>query len=201
MVAPLITGIARTGAQAGRKAGAAAKRPELLRRVRSRQRRAQREKEPLTEEEKMVQTQRAQTLMPFSRALHALTGGGESVRKIRATTATTLIMWTALPFYIPQALFWMVGLAGLGIETLPIVGNFSPGLEIFALGYFIAAGIGICSMFYAAWIYTIRGVSCFNGMKTFIFICCLTGYMVVFLNLFPWIVLWLLSVVLIKDDQ
>ena len=95
----------------------------------------------------------------------------------------------------------MVGLAGLGLETLPVVDAFAPGMEVFVLGYLVAAGIGVCSMVYAAWIYTIRGVACFAGMKAFIFICCLTGYLVVFLNLFPWLILWILSVVLIRDEQ
>lgn len=124
----------------------------------------------------------------------------ETQRKITATAAGSLILWTTMPFYIPQVLFWMLGLGGMGLEAIPIADIFVPGQELFFLGYIVASFIGACSMIYAAWIYVIRGIRCFAGIKLFIFICCLTGYLVVFLNLFPWLILWVLTVIVIKDQ-
>lgn len=123
------------------------------------------------------------------------------VRKIRAVVATTFLSWTVLPFYVPQIMMWLLGLSGLGLEGLPVANILFPGTELFMFTYVVIGIIGICSMAYAAWIYTIRLVPCISGNLTLVFILCLTMYLVPFLNLFPWVMPYMIAVVLASRKE
>jgi hypothetical protein len=120
------------------------------------------------------------------------------LEKKRAMGATINILWTMLPFYPIQLMFWFLGFAGLGSETVPIVNWILPGQELFMLSYFIIALIGLCTMFYAAFVFTLYRVKCFSGSRALVFMACLTGYLVFFLNLFPWILFWIVAVLYSK---
>ncbi len=184
-----------------RRIEAALNRPELLRKVRSRERRKERAETPLSPEAKEAQVSRAKALLGRGRLLRALSPQNKTTERIWAIAASGLIAWFVLPFYTLQALFWILGLASLGLEAVPIADIFLPGTEVFVFMYILIALIGVCSMLYAVWIYTVRGVRCFSGVRGLMFACCMTGYLVFFLNLFPWIILWMLCVIYTNTED
>lgn len=203
MVAPLIAGAskaARSAAQGGRKTAAAVQRPELLRKVRARERRKERLQEPLTVQEKEAQTQRSKIFLKRARALRDVLPENGATEQIITIAATSFIAWTVLPFYPIQFIFWLFGLIGIATEGAPVANLVLPGSELFMLSYIMIALIGMVTMLYAAGMYTMRGVRCFSGMRGLAFICSLTGYLVFFVNLFPWVVLWMLAILYTKND-
>lgn len=125
-----------------------------------------------------------------------------ATRKFWAYAASTFILWTVVPFYVTQVLFWMLGLAGIGLETVPFAGEwFLPGVEIYMVSYLVIVIIGICSMVYAAVVYFTRRVDAFSGVKTLVFMLCVTGYFVFFLNAFPWVIGWILCVIYTQNKE
>lgn len=201
MAAPLIAGAARvvsTGSKTNRRTNASAKGPELSRRNRvrptgrnARTAQIQRFKAAVSEEEEDQKVTAEQSG----------TESGHAPSRIRAWTATATIFWWVWPYYLPQFFFWLLGLAGVGLEAMPIpvvreiVSFVVPGQEIFLFSYFVIAFIGLGSMAYAAFVYSIRGIRPFEGIRTLAFAVCFTGYLTFFLNLFPWVIVWMLMVV------
>jgi hypothetical protein len=122
------------------------------------------------------------------------------LKKVKAGATSITVFWTAIGFWIPQMVLWMIGLFGLGGDAIPFLEYFIPGQLIYILSYVLILLIGLGTMIYAAAVYYIRGVNCFGGYKTAIFILCLTGYLVIFINFFPWFVIWLLAVSMLQDD-
>jgi hypothetical protein len=141
------------------------------------------------------------SLLKGARLMNNAIPGSIDTQMILTAGASSLIAWTALPFYVPQLLFWILGLVGIGIETIPFADLILPGDLLFFFCYFVIAIIGLCSMVYVVFIYTIRGVQCFEGVRTLTFMCCITGYLVPFLNLFPWVAFWMLSVLFARRDE
>lgn len=195
-------------------AKAALERPDEARRAGVERRRNSRREKPLTEDEKNKQTQNTTDHLEDARAarglgralgrhklLRSFAPENSATEQIWATVASTFIFWTVIPFYVFQVVMWMVGFAGIATEAAPFVKDIAPGAELFILSYAVIALIGLCSMMYAAFVYTMRGVRCFAGVRTLVFAVCLAGYLVFFLNLFPWIILWMLSVIIAKDDE
>lgn len=202
MVAPLIVGKARVTAQTARKTYAATQRPELLRRVRSRERRKERAAVPLSPEAKQKQIANSSRLRGGARILNrSLPTDNTSVERIRAITAGSLILWSTLPFYVPQLLLWVLGLAGVVGESLPVVDFVIPGQELFVLSYIVIAFIGLCSMAYAVVMFNIRGVDCFSGHKSLYLLLCLMGYFVFFINAAPWTLIWVFSVIMNQSPK
>jgi len=121
--------------------------------------------------------------------------------RIRAWVATVTIFWWVWPYYLPQFFFWLLGLAGIGLESMPIpvvrelVSFVVPGQEIFLFSYLLIALIGLGSMTYAAFAYSIRRIRPFEGIRMLAFALCFAGYLTFFLNLFPWVFVWMLMVV------
>ena len=93
------------------------------------------------------------------------------------------------------------GLAGIGLESMPIpvvrelVSFVVPGQEIFLFSYLLIALIGLGSMTYAAFAYSIRRIRPFEGIRMLAFALCFAGYLSFFLNLFPWVFVWMLMIV------
>lgn len=126
----------------------------------------------------------------------------ETATKIaRAGTAAGTIFWTAIGFYVPQLGFWLLGIAGLGLEITPVINYVIPGNTLFVASYVVITLIGVSTMAYAALVFTIRGVPCFGGWKGLIFAGCLTAYLVLFINFFPWFIIWLASVILLQSED
>ncbi len=119
-------------------------------------------------------------------------------QRVVAVQATTLVFWTAIPFWIPQICFWMLGIAGLGMESIPWLNYVLPGVTLFWLGEIIIVAIGVCTMTYAALILGLRGVNCFGGLKGLVFALCVAGYCAPIANFFPWFVLWLAAIVYLQ---
>lgn len=137
-------------------------------------------------------------LLAEARSLNQATeGDSKSVRKIRVITASTLISWGVLPFYIPHFLFWILGFFGLSVEAspIPLLDIVLPGTEIFLMSYFVIAFIGLSSLVYAVWIYSLRQIKPFDGPRTLAFALAVTGYLSFFLNLFPWVIFYILVVI------
>lgn len=184
-----------------KKTGVAGKRPELLRKRRGDLATSQRVSINTPVSAQPQQLHKGRAWSGRGRVLRSLAPENKTTEKIWATAASVLIAWTVLPFYSLQLLFWIVGLASLGLEAVPIADIFLPGTEVFVFTYILIALIGVCSMLYGIWIYTIRGVRCFAGARGLMFACCMTGYLVFFLNLFPWIILWMFAVIYTNTDE
>jgi hypothetical protein len=120
---------------------------------------------------------------------------------MQAVAAGLFILWSTLPFYIPQLVFWLVGLAGIAGESIPFADFVVPGKELFILSYIVIAFIGLCSMAYAIVMFNARGVDCFSGHKSLYLLLCLMGYFVFFINAAPWILFWVLSVMLNQGGE
>lgn len=213
MVAPLIVGAARvvggttkvaTGATS--KAKAATVRPELLRRVRARERRKQRQQSPLSPEASDRQVRNMTKQLPGSQKLlkfsKAASGEEPLTKKIKASIAANAIFWAAIGFYIPQFIFWIMEIIGFGFESVPIIGDVLPGKELSLASWLIIVLIGTGTMLYATFVFMARGINSFGGWKGLIFILCLTGYLVIFINgMFPWFVIWIFAVVALQDEK
>ena len=123
-----------------------------------------------------------------------------TMKRLQAGVTSVTIFWTAIGFWIPQMVFWMVGIFGLGSESIPLFNYVIPGEVIYMLSYIVIVFIGMCTMFYAATVYYFRRVRFFSGYKGIIFIFCIVGYFVIFINFFPWFTIWLLAVTYMQDD-
>jgi hypothetical protein len=189
-------------------------RPDMMRREGIERRRNRRVEEPLTAQEKISQTQNAQDHLEDARTargigralgrhklLRAFAPENTGTEQIWATVASTFIFWTVIPFYFFQVIMWVIGLTGIAVETIPLISEASPGTELYILSYAVIALIGIGSMAYAALVYSMRGVRCFAGVRALMFAVCLAGYLVFFINLFPWVLLWMASVILAKVED
>jgi hypothetical protein len=183
---------------ASMKAQAASQRPELVSNVRARETRQRKGTSYATEQRQPhggIQSPRG------ARGIQIALPDNTATDKVLVIAASSLIAWTALPFYIPQLMFWLLGLLGIGMKTVPLAGAILPGEALFFFTYLMIAIIGFCSMLYAAFVYMLRGVRCFEGARTLVFMCCLTGYLIPFLNLVPWVVFWLLAVIFAKNEE
>lgn len=123
-----------------------------------------------------------------------------TMKRLQAGVTSVTIFWTAIGFWIPQIIFWMVGIFGLGSESIPLFNYVIPGEVIYMLSYVVIVFIGMCTMFYAATVYYFRRVRFFSGHKGIIFIFCIVGYFVIFINFFPWFTIWLFAVTYMQDD-
>lgn len=115
-------------------------------------------------------------------------------QKVWAFSAAYFILACTLPFYAPQLFFFMFGIAGLGLEAIPILDWIVPGTEVFLLAWAFTLLIGVGSMLFAAVIFSLRGIDAFGGSRSFVFICCLIGYLTLFLSIIPWVAVWALYV-------
>lgn len=124
----------------------------------------------------------------------ALATAGSVAKQVQAVLVANFIFWTAISFYVPQLVFWLLGILFIGMESVTFVNYFVPGELLYTIMYACIMLIGVCTMVYAAFIFTLRGIDCFGGWKGFIFIVCLAGYLVIGINFFPWFVVWIYSV-------
>lgn len=208
MVAPLIVGAARVAkgvskatVRAKRRSKASATRPELLRRVRSRERRKNKEQATLTDIERNAQIARSKKLLPGSLSNNKSVGGNNAnIKKIKAAVASNFIFWTAITFYIPQLSLWILGMSALSLESVPVLGYVIPGESLYLISWLIIVIIGIGTMIYATFIFTLRGIPCFDGWPGFVFICCIAGYCVVLVNFLPFFIFWLFTVTLCQRE-
>jgi hypothetical protein len=115
-------------------------------------------------------------------------------QKVWAFSAAYFILACTLPFYAPQLFFFMFGIAGLGLEAIPILDWVVPGTEVFLLAWAFTLLIGVGSMLFAAVIFSLRGIDAFSGSRSFVFICCSIGYLTLFLSIVPWVAVWALYV-------
>jgi hypothetical protein len=118
----------------------------------------------------------------------------KNYKRFKAAQASTVIFWTAIPFWVPQITFWMIGLVGLGGEAIPIANYLIPGETIFTVMHFLVMTIGIVTMMYAFMIYSSRMINSFSGFKGLLFCFCVAFYCAPLLNAFPWFVVWLIAV-------
>lgn len=128
-------------------------------------------------------------------------GADGMVKRVEAGATSILIFWSAIAFYIPQLALWVIGIGVLGLTSVPVLGWFVPGNEVYMACWFIIAIIGVCTMVYSAAVFMFRRIDCFSGWKGLIFILCLTGYLVFFINFAPWYLFWLLAVTLMQGEQ
>lgn len=106
-----------------------------------------------------------------------------------------------MPFYALQVLLWIGGLAMIGTEEIIIVNMIVPGEELFVASYIMIAVLGLCSMFYAVIMFNLRGIDCFSGHRSLYFLLCLMGYFVFFINLAPWTLIWVVTVIWQKKAE
>lgn len=123
-----------------------------------------------------------------------------AAEKLRAMRAAMMVLWVVLPTYAFQFFFWLFGLAAIALETIPGLNFVLPGSETYLVSYGIIALIGILSMLYAAFVFTVKRVRWFGGSRGLAFAFCTALYLVFFLNLFPWVILWMLLVIFARRE-
>ena len=124
----------------------------------------------------------------------ALSSAITTYKRIKAGSVSITIVYGAIWFWIPQFVFWIVGLTGLAGESLWVASWFIPGEAIFGGMNILVSIIGIITMVYAFLMYSLRLVDAFSGMKGLVFCFCVAFYCAPLLNFFPWFVVWLLVV-------
>ncbi len=88
----------------------------------------------------------------------------------------------------------MFGLAGIGLEAVPVLNMTLPGTEVFLFAWAFTLLIGLGSMGFATVIFSLRGIDAFGGSRGFVFICCTVAYLTLFLSVIPWVAIWALYV-------
>lgn len=131
----------------------------------------------------------------------ALPNSGGIEERVMAYSAAWFILSCTLPLYIPQLFFFVFGLAGIGLEAIPYLDWVMPGIEVFFVGWMMTVFIGVGSMLFAAFTFTMRGIDAFGGSKSFIFICCLIAYLSLFFSVIPWVAIWTLFVAYNYQDH
>lgn len=198
MVAPLIVGAVRiAGGRAMAGSKAAARRGQIPSK-----------RAPHTE---AVGTQKLerQKQLEYQRKIQDLTedeDGQNSPERIKIRQALAAItgypiIWAAVTFYVIQLLFWFIGLAGLGIELVPLLKEVTPGLELLLISHLIIAAFGTTFMVYAYVMFKRRFIDCSSGVKMLIFLGCLTGYWIFFFNLIPWVIVWVICVIILQKKH
>lgn len=195
------------------RADAALERPELLRRVRARERRRDRERNPLTPEERSIQQANARRLTGGTRGLIRLARGKgpASASLIMVATASWAIIAGTAFLWPVQAIMAVVSIGTLGtllvldtewVGYLDLFGWVSSwGQEMFFISLIIVFIIGFLVMLTAISVYTIRGVSIGQNLSIFVMAICLALYAVPVANLFPWMWLWCFYVVKSQADR
>lgn len=195
-----------------RRDGAALERPELLRRVRARERRRDRASDPLTPEERSIQQANAKRLTGGTRRLLSLARGRgpASAALIMAATASWAIIASTAFLWPVQAIMAVISIGGLGtltvLETewvgyLDLFGWVSSwGQEMLFISLIIVFIIGFLVMLTAIFVYTIRGINISNDLSILIMAICLALYAVPVFNLLPWMWFWCLYVVKSQTD-
>ena len=182
-----------------RNARAAAKRPELLRRIRSRERRQEREGNLVTQQQgRNIATNQKRALPVAKKWRNRLRKKGKSatVQRVKILSAAPMIALAVNPLIIPQVTMGLVGIAGLGMELAGesiFWGLFSdviPGDILWGVATGVNMVIGIISMTAAFSILSMRGVKCLRGYRVFAFILCFAGYIIPVANLIPWVWVW-----------
>lgn len=124
-----------------------------------------------------------------------------NMNRIKAGGAAITIFWSAIGFYVPQLAFWLIGFAGIGLESVFLVGYVVPGDTLFMISYILILCIGLATMVYATAMFTLRGINCFGGIKGLIFALCLTGYFTFVINFFPWFIIWIAAVTYLQNED
>lgn len=131
----------------------------------------------------------------------AVSMGGDLMEKAKAVRASWIIGVFVLPFYPIHLIFGFVQLAGYateyaGEQLLWGLGALVlPGQTVFAAGFIMTALFGIASMFIAAFMYTFQNVHWWRGHGLLSFILCTVLCLVPMLNIFPWLIAWMLVVI------
>lgn len=123
------------------------------------------------------------------------------MERAKAIRASWIIGTFILPFYPIQLFFGLVQLAGFageyaGEQYLWGLGAVAiPGQTIFAAGYIMTLIFSCFAMFAAAFLYTVQGINWLRGFGFLSFVLCTVLCFVPVLNIFPWLVAWILIVV------
>lgn len=124
----------------------------------------------------------------------------------KAGSATMLIGSWFLMLYIPQAIFALLGYAGIGITEASFLSYFTsllpdsvnPSLVFFEVTHLFAMILGIMVFIGSALTYAVRGVlDCFSGVRLLIFT--ITFALTIFFPVAPWIVIWGFAVVVLAE--
>ena len=199
--------------QNARKISALTEKPELVRRVRARERRKNREKERISATDQANQNIRSKKLLgggilrPSARyALQKQKKGGVSLKKNVVTAAATVfIISSTVWLYIMQIPFAVLSIISLGalsgigknwwsniLETVTFGGFSELGLVFFFTGVIGAFICGMVTMMIAIFIYSVRGVNVFSGTKLLTMPLVMVGYLFPIFNLFPLVWIWCL---------
>ena len=188
MAAPVVA-VARNA----RKIKAGITRPELLRRVRSRERRRARSEEPL----KAAQQTTTNRFLPRARRLRkklAKKGpvGGRAIKALGAQAALMpLLLFYPLQFIASMLLLSSVVLLLSTGEFTRWLASFFVSAEAVAFGSALALFIiGFLSFAYAIFIFSMRGVNCFKGNGGLVLMGYMLAYIVPFASLVPWVFLY-----------
>lgn len=138
---------------------------------------------------------------------------GSSGEKIKVTRATWIAAGLCFGLYYYQVGFWVVSMAGAGIEVggdmlasifsaedlkafmILILGKVIslvlPGQGIFVVGYIVSMAIAWIQIFITAGVYVGNGINPFRGLAFITLIFVFAFSTMPFLGIFPWVFVWM----------
>lgn len=133
-----------------------------------------------------------------------------NARKLADRTNAALASWLIVaiisPFWFIQFFFWAASLAGLGVESLPLVGYILPGETVFVTFTLFGIVLGILFWFVAISIFLIRGVDISSDWKgpvfSVLFACSLfPGTWVGLFFIIPWVFVYCFCIVFLQTGK
>ena len=130
-----------------------------------------------------------------------------TLKAIRAVSASWLIGTFVIPFWCTHLIFWIVALAGIGVEA-NFFTSILPGVTVFQVFSTLGVVMGLLMMMVAGAVYAFRFVPWWRHPASFFGfgVClCLSVFPYTF-GIFPWVLIWCVIVVavqsgLVKDDS
>lgn len=195
-----------TRSKAMRRAKAAYDRPELVGKIAARERRRQRQNNPITPAQRKRLHANSQKALKLRKKVKSKFGGlmskeaESSVTKVNAVATSWMIAATLFPLISFQFFFWIIAMIGVFGESIPILNYVFPGETLFGLGVGVNAVIGLLMMLWAVTMYVGRGVDCWSGGKTLAFAFCFSLQIAPLINLIPFVLIWCFIVALLQPQ-
>ena len=181
---------------------AAAQRPELLRKIRARERRRAREQEPLNDAQRQRQTANVRKILRRRKGRIGkmlIPSGNVDIQRIKAISVGLMMLGFIVPVIGFQFTIWLVQLGGTFLEGVPFFNFVLPGQEMIIVGYLLIVAMHFLLFAGTAILFLLRGVDCFSGKKNLIFIACLAASMLIYINIFPFVLIWIYFVIQMQE--
>lgn len=121
----------------------------------------------------------------------------KTLKTIKAVSASWMSGLIILPMWNIHLVLWVVSLAGIGVETLPVLGYVLPGQTIFQAFSLLGVVWGLLMMLVPAAIYSFRFVNWWSNTASMITfgLCLAFSVCPGIFGLLPWVLFWCAVVV------